>query len=224
MKKFKKGIIYLLKNFGSKQSKKRKKFSNMVLNLSLRKIDSDSLKFDGKAVYTADMSTLIYVFNTDNDFTIPDGVEIIGKMAFRQKRHMKRVVIPASVKVIENEAFYGCDELDDVVIPATVESVKAYAFADCYCLHHVTFEGNLKRLSRHAFDNCDNLHCIVVPIGSAKTYRKTLHIKKDNVDIVVLEEKIKDTPEAKVAETVKITEPKGNTEVSKSAISKSATS
>ncbi|MCR5239097.1 MAG: leucine-rich repeat protein [Prevotella sp.] len=199
MNKFKKGIINILKNIGSKTSKKNEKFGNRVLNLSLQKIDSDCLKFDGKAVYTADMSTLVYVFNTNDNFTIPEGVEIIGKMAFNQRRHLKSVDIPSTVKVIEKEAFFGCDELDNICIPATVEKVKAYAFADCYSLKTVTFEGTLKHLSRNTFDDCDNLHTIVVPSGKKKTYRKYLRMNNDDAELIIFEKEMNQVAETKAA-------------------------
>jgi len=185
MKKFKKGILYMLKKFGTDTSKKRVKFDNLVLNLALQKIDSDSLKFDGKAVYSADQSTLVYVFNTDDSFKIPEGVEIIGRMAFRHKKLLKNVTIPSTVKVIEKDAFCGCENIDNVYIPATVKSVKECAFAACDNLHKVTFAGELKHLSRYAFEDCGNLQTLVVPSGSDKTFRKALRIKDDmNLNVV----------------------------------------
>ncbi len=158
----------MLKKFGTSTTKKRVKFDNLVLNLALQKIDSDSLKFDGKAVYSADKSTLVYVFNTDDSFKIPEGVEVIGRMAFRHKSLLKNVTIPSTVKVIEKDAFYGCENIDNIYIPATVKSVKENAFGGCDNLQKVTFAGELKHLCRYAFDDCDNLRTIIVPVGSDK--------------------------------------------------------
>ena len=78
MKENKKAILDILK----KKSKKDGKFENLVLNLALQKIDSDNFEFDGEAVYTADKKRLVYYMNHDASFTIPEGVEIIGEMAF----------------------------------------------------------------------------------------------------------------------------------------------
>lgn len=106
MKENKKAILEILK----KKSKKDGKFENLVLNLALQKIDSDNFEFDGEAVYTADKKRLVYYMNHDASFTIPEGVEIIGEMAFRGKKQLAHVIIPSTVKEIEHDAFYDCDE------------------------------------------------------------------------------------------------------------------
>jgi len=197
MNKIKKRFLGIIKKLGAKKSKKKEKFDNKVLNLTLQKIDNDCYKFDGKAVYSADMSVLVYVFNTDEKFTIPEGVEIIGMMAFRNKKFLKNVIIPSSVKVIEKNAFYGCDDLDKVIIPDTVKSVKANAFTACDNLQTVTFSGVLKDLNRHAFDDSDNLRLIIVPSGSVKTYCKALHINNNNTKMSVVEKEIAKTSQTK---------------------------
>lgn len=183
MKESKKAILDILK----KSSKKDAKFENLVLNLALQKIDSDSFEFDGEAVYTADRSRLVYCMSAAEVFTIPEGVEVIGEMAFRGKKHLKSVNIPSSVKEIEQDAFYDCDELDNVYVPASVKEVKNYAFAECDKLKRIIFAGTPKKLSRHTFDDCDLLHQIVVPEGSTKAFRKALHFLDGDTDFLVTE-------------------------------------
>ena len=151
MKENKKAILEILK----KKSKKDGKFENLVLNLALQKIDSDNFEFDGEAVYTADKKRLVYCMNHDASFTIPEGVEIIGEMAFRGKKQLSHVIIPSTVKEIEHDAFYDCDELDNIYVPASVKAIRAYAFAECDKLKKITFAGTPDKLSRHAFDDCD---------------------------------------------------------------------
>ena len=183
MKENKKAILEILK----KSSKKDGKFENLVLNLALQKIDSDSFEFDGDAVYTNDKKRLVYCMSQEASFTIPEGVEIIGEMAFRGKKTLKNVIIANSVKEIEHDAFYDCDELDNVYVPAGVKVVKSYAFAECDKLKKVTFAGTPNKLSRHAFDDCDQLHNIIVPAGSSKFFRKELHFINGDTDYLVLE-------------------------------------
>ena len=172
MKENKKAILEILK----KNSKKDGKFENLVLNLALQKIDSDSFEFDGDAVYTNDKKRLVYCMSQEASFTIPEGVEIIGEMAFRGKKTLKNVIIANSVKV-----------------------VKSYAFAECDKLKKVTFAGTPNKLSRHAFDDCDQLHNIIVPAGSSKFFRKELHFIDGDTDYQVLEkaEKKAETSENK---------------------------
>ena len=184
MKENKKAILEILK----KSSKKDGKFENLVLNLALQKIDSDSFEYDGEAVYTNDKKRLVYCMSQATSFTIPEGVEIIGEMAFRGKKALKNVIIANSVKEIEHDAFYDCDELDNVYVPAGVKVVRSYAFAECDKLKKVTFAGTPGKVSRHTFDDCDQLHDIIVPVGSSKFFRKELHFIDGDTDYLVLED------------------------------------
>ena len=184
MKENKKAILEILK----KSSKKDGKFENLVLNLALQKIDSDSFEFDGNAVYTNDKKRLVYCMSQEASFTIPEGVEIIGEMAFRGKKALKNVIIANSVKEIEHDAFYDCDELDNVYVPAGVKVVRSYAFAECDKLKKITFAGTPEKIGRHTFDDCDQLHDIIVPAGSSKFFRKELHFIDGDTDYLVLED------------------------------------
>ena len=205
MKENKKAILEILK----KSSKKDGKFENLVLNLALQKIDSDSFEYDGDAVYTNDKKRLVYCMSQETSFTIPEGVEIIGEMAFRGKKTLKNVIIANSVKEIEHDAFYDCDELDNVYVPAGVKVVRSYAFAECDKLKKVTFAGTPEKVSRHTFDDCDQLHDIIVPVGSSKFFRKELHFIDGDTDYLVLEDSKKKAETAeKKAEKKEVAEKK----------------
>jgi len=206
MKENKKAILEILK----KKSKKDGKFENLVLNLALQKIDSDSFEFDGDAVYTNDKKRLVYCMSQETSFTIPEGVEIIGEMAFRGKKALKNVIIANSVKEIEHDAFYDCDELDNVYVPAGVKVVRSYAFAECDKLKKITFAGTPNKLSRHTFDDCEQLHDIIVPKGSSKFFRKELHFIDGDTDYLVLEktEKKADMTEKKAEKKAETSEKK----------------
>lgn len=196
MKENKKAILEILK----KSSKKDGKFENLVLNLALQKIDSDSFEYDGEAVYTNDKKRLVYCMSQETSFTIPDGVEVIGEMAFRGKKALKNVIIANSVKEIEHDAFYDCDELDNIYVPAGVKVVRSYAFAECDKLKKVTFAGTPEKVGRHTFDDCDQLHDIIVPAGSSKFFRKELHFIDGDTDYLVLEDSKKKAEKKEVAE------------------------
>ena len=205
MKENKKAILEILK----KSSKKDGKFENLVLNLALQKIDSDSFEYDGDAVYTNDKKRLVYCMSQEASFAIPEGVEIIGEMAFRGKKALKNVIIANSVKEIEHDAFYDCDELDNIYVPAGVKVVRSYAFAECDKLKKVTFAGTPEKVSRHTFDDCDQLHDIIVPVGSSKFFRKELHFIDGDTDYLVLEDSKKKAETAeKKAEKKEVAEKK----------------
>ena len=205
MKENKKAILEILK----KNSKKDGKFENLVLNLALQKIDSDSFEYDGEAVYTNDKKRLVYCMSQATSFTIPEGVEIIGEMAFRGKKALKNVIIANSVKEIEHDAFYDCDELDNIYVPAGVKVVRSYAFAECDKLKKITFAGTPEKVGRHTFDDCDQLHDIIVPAGSSKFFRKELHFIDGDTDYLVLEDSKKKAETAeKKAEKKEVAEKK----------------
>ena len=220
MKENKKAILEILK----KSSKKDGKFENLVLNLALQKIDSDSFEYDGNAVYTNNKKRLVYCMSQETSFTIPEGVEIIGEMAFRGKKALKNIIIANSVKEIERDAFYDCDELDNVYVPAGVKIVRSYAFAECDKLKKVTFAGTPNKLSRHAFDDCDQLHNIIVPAGSSKFFHKELHFIDGDTDYLVLEDPKKkaETAEKKAEKKAETSEKKDKKADKKEAAEKKA--
>lgn len=187
MKESKRAILKSL----MKDGKKGSRFDLQVLSLALQKIDSDDFDFDGEAVYTEDHKRLVYCLSTKDNITIPEGVEVIGEMAFRRKKSLKNIIIPSTVKVIEPDAFYDCDSLDNVFIPASVESIKGYAFADCDALKTVTFGGLPKHLSNHAFEECDDLHAIYIPEGTEKKFHKALHYNSSEDEYLLVEKKNK---------------------------------
>ncbi len=195
MKESKKAILDILKKDSKKGAKRDDKFENLVLNLALQKIDSDCFEYDGEAVYTNDKKRMVYCMNNEPSFAIPEGVEVIGEMAFRGKKQLKNVIIPNTVKTIESDAFYDCDELDNVYVPANVKTVKSYAFAECDKLKKITFAGTPDKISRHTFDDCDQLHDIIVPAGSSKFFRKELHYIDGDTDFLVTEKPGKNTTE-----------------------------
>ena len=183
MKENKKAILEILK----KDSKKNSRFDELVLNLALQKISGDHFEFDNKAVYSADHKRMIYCLYEGEDFTIPEGVEIIGQKTFYKKKNLKKVTIPSSVTTIEKDAFTGCDSLEVVNIPESVERIEGFAFSDCNTLKTVDFAGLPKHLSRHTFEDSERLANIIVPCGAVKKFRKALHFDDGDTDYIVVD-------------------------------------
>lgn len=184
MKESKKNILKVLSNDGKK---KTGKFDRMVLLLALQKIDSDQFEYDDEAVYTADRRCLVYSLSQKDSITVPEGVEVIGEMAFRRKKNLKNVILPTGLQTIRRDAFFDCDRLDAVYIPATVREVNGYAFAECESLKTVTFAGKPKHISRHAFEDSDSLSRIVVPAGMAEAFQKALHYDSVEDEYLIVE-------------------------------------
>ena len=213
MKESKKNILKVLSNDGKK---KTGKFDRMVLLLALQKIDGDQFEYDDEAVYTADRRCLVYSLSQKDSITVPEGVEVIGEMAFRRKKNLKNVILPTGLQTISRDAFFDCDRLDAVYIPATVREVEGYAFAECESLKTVIFAGKPKHISRHAFEDSDSLSRIVVPAGMAEAFNKALHYDSVEDEYLIVEAQAKKTekpegePKSKPNEGAK-GEPKPNT-------------
>ena len=172
MKKGKKEIIEILKT----TTKKESKFENLVLNLALQKMNSDKFEFDGKAVYTADKSTIVYCIQDEEELRIPQATKIIGRMAFTQHQQLKNIVIPEGIEKIEREAFFDCDQLQSVVFPTSLKGIYGFSFSDCDELKKVTFKNVPEHLGRRSFSDCDSLREIHVPAGTADVFRKAFRL------------------------------------------------
>ena len=203
MKKSKKAILDALKDV-----RKGSKLEALVLNMVLQKLDSDSFDFDGDAVYTTDGKRMVYCVANKPQFIVPEGVEVIGEMAFRSKKKLKKVMLPTTLKRIEKDAFYDCDDLDNVVLPYSVTSVKGYAFAECDSLRNITFTSLPAQLAKHAFSDSDNLQKIYVPKGTYKKFIKFLNLNGDENFLIQETEEtgenqtMQDMPSISVAEKV----------------------
>lgn len=200
MKETKKSILKVLEKDGKK---KASKFDRMVLLLALQKIESDSFELDGEAIYTDDKRCLVYCLSQNESFVVPEGVEVIGEMAFRRKKNLKSVVLPAGLQKISRDAFYDCDRLDNVYIPASVTEVNGYSFAECDGLRTVTFAAKPKHLSRHTFEDSDNLMRVVIPQGTTDAFMKALHYDSIDDEYLFVENKPKTEAETPAKTTEK---------------------
>lgn len=64
-------------------------------------------------------------------YTVPDGVEAIGDMAFYNNQSLKRVDLSDDVRRIEGSAFLSCPLLERITISSAVESISSDAIMDC---------------------------------------------------------------------------------------------
>ncbi|MDR1206183.1 MAG: leucine-rich repeat protein, partial [Peptococcaceae bacterium] len=92
---------------------------------------------------------------------IPEGVEIIGEGAFKNKTAVTSITIPASVQTIENAAFMGSG-LTNVTIPDNVVTLgySVYKNGDT---ENATFAGGTSYTG--VFTNCVNLTSVHIGAG-----------------------------------------------------------
>lgn len=71
---------------------------------------------------------VIYCIDRDAEsIVVPDGVEIIGKCAFKNCKKLSEVVLPDSIRIIEDFAFEGC-LIKKISLPEGLESIGFSAF------------------------------------------------------------------------------------------------
>jgi len=96
-----------------------------------------------------------------NASTIPYGVEIIGREAFRDLNGIVNLVLPDSVIKIERSAFEANRYLENIVFSKNLEQIEFYAFANCYIsLKKVVIPASVKYIGNQVFYGCAVLNSV----------------------------------------------------------------
>lgn len=94
------------------------------------------------ALITADGRKLVYIPCGLTEFTVPDGIEVIGLAASGYNRKLTRVTLPEGVTTVEDSAFFANDSLVEVNLPASVTIISEAAFDHCPQLTLVVAPGS----------------------------------------------------------------------------------
>ena len=111
---------------------------------------------------------------------IPNGIEIIPRLAFGQCDLQDTLTLPSSVTKIEQQAFYMCKQLTAVVIPEDVGIIEGQAFEGCYSLDYIKCLGKEPpSIEENTFSGVekDNF-TVVVPEGAVEAYKNAPHWKE----------------------------------------------
>lgn len=110
---------------------------------------------DDGVLLSADGSTLLYYpkGKTNEAYTIPTTISIIGNNAFADNHVLQQINIPNNVKVIKEEAFKGCNALKSLNIAEGLEVISARAFENCNKLTGITIPQSVQRIGKDAFKN-----------------------------------------------------------------------
>ena len=122
-------------------------------------------------------------YETRTEFSVPEGIEVIGKKAFHKCKELKRIVLPSTLRIIEEKAFEGCSGLASVTIPDGVTTIGDGAFLVCYSLTNITVDSNNQYYSNDEYGvlfNKDKTTLIQYPAGKEMTY----YIIPDSVTII----------------------------------------
>lgn len=95
-------------------------------------VDQNNLYFSAidDNLYDKDGATLIRyaIGNTQNSFSIPNGVITIGKFSFEGAEHLKEIILPETVTTIKSNAFDDCLSLEIIHLPTSLTKIEENTF------------------------------------------------------------------------------------------------
>ncbi len=144
---------------------------------SLQEIEVDEqnkfMKMNGKGLYTADGTTLLYYCEdgATQVYQVVSGTVVIGAGAFRRpmfdgmETALSEVALPESVKEIREGAFEYRAGLEQINLPDSLQTIGTRAFNGCRSLRGLTIRetGSLESIESAAFQNCISLEEFMVP-------------------------------------------------------------
>ena len=96
------------------------------------------------------------------DYTVPDGVRIIGPHAFIFTG-IRELTLPDSVTEMGDFAFAYCDRLRSVTIPGSLRVIPQFAFADDDGLREICLGLGVAVIDQGAFESCRGLEKVSLP-------------------------------------------------------------
>ena len=92
----------------------------------------------------------------EDTLVIPDGVKIIGSLAFRMKNYrFKKIIFPSSLEKIDAGAFNICNDIEEIIGCSNVKTINEFAFRGCSKLREIDIIGNVE-IGTGAFLYCNN--------------------------------------------------------------------
>ena len=110
------------------------------------------------------------------EYSIREGVKVIGDSAFQGCESLTSINIPNSVTTIGNWAFEGCNSLTSINIPNSVTTIGDWAFGECDSLTNITIPSSVVTIIGNPFQ-------IMIVIESKR--RKRENILKKYPDAVI---------------------------------------
>lgn len=99
---------------------------------------------------------------------LPDGVKIIGEMAFSDCASLTNVVAKGVIEEIGYAAFAGCAKLQGLVFQEGLKTIGNYAFAECENLIDFNIPSSVTSLGRNIFEGCKKMKMDLVIPGSMR--------------------------------------------------------
>ena len=114
--------------------------------------------------YSRDWKRLLRVPNSlRGEYSIREGVKVIGDKAFGWCGSLISINIPNSVTTIGDSAFFGCESLTSINIPNSVTTIGIEAFWACKSLISINIPNSVTTIGFEAFWACKSLISINIP-------------------------------------------------------------
>ena len=132
-------------------------------NFTSVEIDPDNQYFatDGHSIFSKDMTELVQIVSTPDEYKIPDTVEKIDKHALKCRTY-KTLILSKKFDKVYKSMFESVNNLEKIVMPG-VTQIEDRAFADCDALKYVDLGEGVLRIGLSAFAHCDSLRSIYIP-------------------------------------------------------------
>lgn len=126
--------------------------------------DNDMIDEDMSALFADDNNYFLEYTDTDGETTavVPDGVTIIGDMAFSDSRLVEEIILPDSLIEIGMGAFSNCVSLKRIVLPENLRVIDDYAFDGCLSLEEITIPAGVNDVGTGIFRYCHALKRLIV--------------------------------------------------------------
>ena len=104
---------------------------------------------------------------TATSYTIPEGVEKIGNIAFYQHQYLKKITFPTTGfnEIMIDQAFWGIANLDTIknFELTQITSIPENTFGGCWHLKSIALPNTLTEIKANAFNDCQYLPSITIP-------------------------------------------------------------
>lgn len=112
--------------------------------------------------YSEDHKILVKGNSKLEEYTVPEGTEVIGNDAWGKMDKLKNINLPEGLIEIESLAFSGCLGLTAIQLPSTLKEIGGYAF-EFTMLRYIVVPEGITILRNDVFGECFGLNIVVLP-------------------------------------------------------------
>lgn len=119
---------------------------------------------------------------------VDEGVVIINKGAFKDRKKLKEITLPESLTEIKAEAFRSCSNLRKINIPDGLKRIGESVFRDCTELKEIIIKNPEIEIGERGFENCAKLTRVELPNELMEIYGGVFNSCKSLESITLPEE------------------------------------